>query len=141
MSKLLVPSINNGTPELTVCYRKYATLFFAAIIDQRESKLATIDLIELFVKILDRLFPDISELDIVYNYEKIIYVLEELVQGGMILETSLDKVLNVSQPTNPDWFCFFSRINFRQLKIKVLYWKAPERIPSLLVELPTCCLG
>ncbi|PNS15664.1 hypothetical protein CAC42_4116 [Sphaceloma murrayae] len=58
----------NDLPSL-VTYRHYATLYFILISTSTESPLALLDLIQVFVEALDRLFENVCELDLIFNFE------------------------------------------------------------------------
>ncbi|KAG9394776.1 Adaptor Protein Complex 3 subunit, sigma (AP3S2) [Carpediemonas membranifera] len=73
---------------LRIVYRRYATLFVCMIIDQCESSLAVLDLIQIFVETLDKVMENVCELDIVLNTDRVYMVLDELIMGGMVSETS-----------------------------------------------------
>ena len=62
-------------------------------IDNDENELASLELIHLFVEILDRYFGSVCELDVVYNFYKVYTVLDELLIGGEIVETSKTNIL------------------------------------------------
>jgi AP-3 complex subunit sigma len=63
------------------------------IADSCESELGILDLLQVFVHVLDSCFENICELDIVYHYDRVNYVLDEIVMGGMVLETSSEVIL------------------------------------------------
>lgn len=58
-----------------------------------ESPLALLDLIQVFVEALDRLFENVCELDLIFNFETLHAVLGEMIVGGVVVETGLDKVV------------------------------------------------
>ena len=60
-------------------YRLYATLMFVFVIDEAESELAVLDLIQVFVEVLDRSFENVCELDLIFNPDKVIMGLKDLV--------------------------------------------------------------
>ena len=72
-------------------YRHYATLYFILISTNTESPLALLDLIQVFVEALDRLFENVCELDLIFNFETLHAVLGEMIVGGVVVETGLDK--------------------------------------------------
>eukprot|EP00049_Salpingoeca_infusionum_P004929 m.85784 g.85784 ORF g.85784 m.85784 type:complete len:162 (-) comp12786_c3_seq1:327-812(-) len=74
-------------------YRNFATLFFVFAVDSSESELAIIDLIQVFVEVLDRVFKNVCELDIVFHIEKVHHILDEIVMGGLMLEARLEEIL------------------------------------------------
>jgi AP-3 complex subunit sigma len=82
----------NDAPSL-VTYRHYATLYFIVISTSTESPLALLDLIQVYVEALDRLFENVCELDLIFNFETLHAVLAEMIVGGVVVETGLDKVV------------------------------------------------
>lgn len=58
-----------------------------------ESPLALIDLIQVFVEALDRLFQNVCELDLIFGYETMHATLSEMIIGGVVVETSTDKIV------------------------------------------------
>lgn len=95
---LLAPSNTNtasdapDAPSL-ITYRHYATLYFIAISTSTESPLALLDLIQVFVEALDRLFENVCELDLIFNFETLHAVLGEMIVGGVVVETGLERVV------------------------------------------------
>lgn len=63
-------------------HERYASLFFVACIDQDDNELITLEKIHLFVEVLDRYFGNVCELDIIFNFHKAYYILDELFIGG-----------------------------------------------------------
>lgn len=76
-----------------VIYRHFASLYFVVVADSAESELGILDLLQVFVHVLDQCFENICELDIVYHYDRVNYVLDELIMAGMVLETNSDIIL------------------------------------------------
>eukprot|EP01115_Flamella_aegyptia_P002539 TRINITY_DN136628_c0_g1_i1.p1 TRINITY_DN136628_c0_g1~~TRINITY_DN136628_c0_g1_i1.p1 ORF type:complete len:166 (+),score=23.52 TRINITY_DN136628_c0_g1_i1:45-542(+) len=79
--------------ETRLIYRHYATLYFIFCVDGSESELGILDLIQVFVETLDKCFENVCELDLIFNLDKVHYYLDEIVMGGMVLETSLPEIL------------------------------------------------
>jgi hypothetical protein len=69
-------------PDTKIIYRQYATLFFVFWVDSSESELGILDLIHVFVETLDNCFESVCELDIIFNMDKVHYILQEIVMGG-----------------------------------------------------------
>jgi len=63
------------------------------IVDSSESELGTLDLITTFVEVLDASFENVCELDIIFHSDKVHYIIEEIVQGGLVLETNKDDIM------------------------------------------------
>ena len=92
--------VEGGTvlgPDVRVIYRHYATLFFVFCVDEAESELGILDLIQVFVETLDRCFENVCELDLIFYMDKIHYVLDELIVGGLVLETNMTDILSALQ--------------------------------------------
>ncbi|KAF4393271.1 hypothetical protein G4B88_002005 [Cannabis sativa] len=80
-------------PDTRLVYKHFATLYFVFIFDRSENELAMLDLIQVFVETLDKCFRNVCELDIVLNYSKMHTILDEIVFGGQVLETSSAEVM------------------------------------------------
>jgi hypothetical protein len=76
-----------------IIYRHYATLYFVVAVDTAESELGILDLIQVFVEVLDKCFENVCELDLIFHSDKVHYILDEVVMGGMVLETNIADVL------------------------------------------------
>lgn len=76
-----------------IIYRHYATLYFVFCVDSTESELGILDLIQVFVETLDKSFENVCELDLIFNVDKVHHILNELVMGGMVLETNMNEIL------------------------------------------------
>ncbi|KAH8927468.1 Adaptor protein complex sigma subunit [Atractiella rhizophila] len=79
--------------ELKVIYRHYATLYFAFVVDRGESELAILDLIQVFVESLDRIFANVSELDLIFHFPEIHLLLSCILSSGLVLDTSLESIV------------------------------------------------
>ena len=42
---------------------------------------------------LDRFFPNVCELDLIFHYEEVNAILAEVIQGGMVLETNINEIV------------------------------------------------
>ncbi|OEH75862.1 AP-3 complex subunit sigma [Cyclospora cayetanensis] len=80
-------------PNHRIVYRHFATLFFIFVTDELESDLAILDLIQVFVQVLDACFENVCELDLVFHHEKINYILDEIIVGGFVMDTAVDGIL------------------------------------------------
>jgi len=79
--------------EYKIVYKRYASLYFCMGVDQSDNELVTIEVIHRYVELLDKYFGSVCELDIIFNYEKALFMLDELLLGGEIQETSKKNVL------------------------------------------------
>ena len=107
-----------GGADYRLIYRHYATLYFVFCVDSSESELGILDLIQVFVETLDKCFENVCELDLIFHVEKVCfgifprfhpfislifllffmktkvhYILNELVMGGMVLETNMSEII------------------------------------------------
>ncbi|KAI2947832.1 hypothetical protein CBS147352_391 [Aspergillus niger] len=92
-----------------ITYRNYATLSFIMISTSMESPLALIDLIQVFVEALDRMFENVCELDLIFGYETMHAVLSEMIVGGVVVETNIDKIVSAVRDQE-DYVCFDGRL-------------------------------
>ncbi|GAA5980983.1 hypothetical protein JCM10908_003940 [Rhodotorula pacifica] len=81
-----------GDDDLRVIYRHYATLYFVFVVDQSESELGILDLIQVFVESLDRCFENVCELDLIFHFDDIHTLLNCIITGGLVLDTSLESI-------------------------------------------------
>lgn len=62
-------------------------------VDQQESDLGILDLIQVFVESLDKCFENVCELDLIFHSDKVSYILDEIIMAGMVLETNINHIL------------------------------------------------
>lgn len=110
-----------GGSDYKLIYRHYATLYFVFCVDSSESELGILDLIQVFVETLDKCFENVCELDLIFHVDKVScwqkfnesqflnilliclqvhYILNELVMGGMVLETNMSEILTRVEEQN-----------------------------------------
>lgn len=51
------------------------------------------DLIQVFVETLDKCFENVCELDLIFHADEVHHILNELVMGGMVLQTNMSEIL------------------------------------------------
>lgn len=78
-----------------VIYRRYAGLFFSVAADMSDNELSLLELIHLLVEVLDQYFGNVCELDLVFNFHKVFGIMDELVVGGEVIETSKQVILTL----------------------------------------------
>lgn len=57
----------------------------------------TMETIQHFVEILDQYFGNVCELDVIYNFDKVYYIVDELFVSGYLMESSKREILSVCQ--------------------------------------------
>ncbi|CAN6207321.1 unnamed protein product, partial [Urochloa humidicola] len=75
-----------------VVYRRYASLYFCMCIDADDNELEVLEIIHHFVEILDRYFGSVCELDLIFNFHKAYYILDEILIAGELQESSKKNV-------------------------------------------------
>ena len=63
--------------------------------DKNDNELITLEIIHQFVEVLDRYFGNVCELDLIFNFHKAYYILDELLVAGEQQETSKKAVLKL----------------------------------------------
>ncbi len=48
-----------------------------------------------FVEVLDRYFSNVCELDLIFNFHQAYFILEEMIVGGFIMESSKTRALKM----------------------------------------------
>lgn len=124
-----------GGSDYKLIYRHYATLYFVFCVDSSESELGILDLIQVFVETLDKCFENVCELDLIFHVDKVHFILNELVMGGMVLETNMTEILTRIEEQNKlekqevsffylktnHWFSIQARV-FYNIYCKFLGW-------------------
>lgn len=91
---------------------RYASLYFCCAVDRTENELITLEVIHRYVELLDKYFGSVRlishciyrhwfcfigfqvcELDIIFNFEKAYFILDEFLIGGQVQETNKKMVL------------------------------------------------
>ncbi|KAF8949942.1 hypothetical protein BGZ52_004256 [Haplosporangium bisporale] len=78
-----------------VIYRRYASLFFITGVDPQDNELITLEIIHRYVEVLDRYFGNVCELDLIFNFHRAYFILDELLIAGEMQESSKVKPLQV----------------------------------------------
>uniref|UniRef100_A0A0B6ZZP1 AP complex subunit sigma n=1 Tax=Arion vulgaris TaxID=1028688 RepID=A0A0B6ZZP1_9EUPU len=78
---------------MTVVYRKFTTLSLICGVTKEENELAVQELLNVFMDCLVSYFQNVSELDIVYNMERVYMILDEVIVNGSAAFTSKERVL------------------------------------------------
>ena len=64
-----------------VCYKRYASLYFLCAIEPQDNELLCLEMIHRYVELLDKYFGSVCELDIIFNFEKAYFILDEFILG------------------------------------------------------------
>lgn len=83
------------TTDTKVVYRRYASLFFIAATDNTDNELITLEIVHRYVEQMDKYYGNVCELDIIFNFQKAYFILDELLIAGEMQESSKKNVLRV----------------------------------------------
>ena len=96
-------------------YRRYASLFFIAGCDATDNELITLEIVHRYVEQMDKYYGNVCELDIIFNFQKAYFILDELLLAGEMQESSKKNILRCigQQDSLEDievstWFCYLS---------------------------------
>lgn len=78
-----------------IIYKRYASLYFICLTDKEDNELITLELIQHYVECLDRYFGNVCELDIIFNYHKAYYIIEEILSAGIIQESDKKAIMKL----------------------------------------------
>ncbi len=70
-----------------IIYKRYASLYFITLCDKDDNELIILEMIHHYVECLDRYFGNVCELDIIFNFHKAYYIIEEILAAGYIQES------------------------------------------------------
>lgn len=90
-------SAGSAPTQLKLVSKRYASLFFVAAITEDENELLVLEKIHHFVEVLDKYFRNVCELDLIYNFHRAYMLLDEVILGGELLESSKKSVLKSIQ--------------------------------------------
>jgi AP-1 complex subunit sigma 1/2 len=74
-------------------YRRYASLFFIAGSDSTDNELIALEIVHRYVEQMDKYYGNVCELDIIFNFQKAYFILDELLLAGELQESSKKNVL------------------------------------------------
>lgn len=83
--------------EYKLIYRRYASLYFCVGVDPSDNELLTLDVIHQYVEVLDKYFGNVCELDLIFNFHKAYFILDEVLVAGELQESSKKVIQRVVQ--------------------------------------------
>jgi len=90
---LPIPTLRYSSTDTKVVYRRYASLFFIAGCDSSDNELITLEIVHRYVEQMDKYYGNVCELDIIFNFQKAYFILDELLLAGEMQESSKKNVL------------------------------------------------
>ena len=82
-----------------IVYKRFAGLYFLFCVDFDDNELIHLELIQLFVEVMDQYFGNICELDIIFNFYKIYSIVDQMILGGEVLEVSKNVLISNMRKT------------------------------------------
>ncbi|KAH7647785.1 clathrin assembly AP19 [Cryptosporidium bovis] len=79
----------------TLVIKRYASLYFIACIDKKDNELLALEIVHHYVEVLDRYFGNVCELDLIFNFHKAYFILDEVIMAGEVEESSKKAALRV----------------------------------------------
>ncbi|CAK6980075.1 AP-4 complex subunit sigma-1-like [Scomber scombrus] len=79
--------------DFRLVYRQYAALYIVVGVTDSENELSIYELVHNFVEVLDKYFSRVSELDIMFNLDRVHVILDEMIQNGIVVETNRSRIL------------------------------------------------
>jgi AP-1 complex subunit sigma 1/2 len=64
-------------------------------VDKDDNELIVLELIHFFVEILDKYFGNVCELDLIFNFHKAYYILDEILISGHMQESSHKAIMKI----------------------------------------------
>eukprot|EP00055_Hartaetosiga_balthica_P018583 m.134823 g.134823 ORF g.134823 m.134823 type:complete len:148 (+) comp9746_c0_seq1:120-563(+) len=74
-------------------FRRYASLYFIVGADNDENELSILEFIHMVVETLDQYFEGVCELDIMFNIEKVHFILDEMIANGEVIENNKTRII------------------------------------------------
>lgn len=87
------PQADGLCQDSKVVYRRYASLFFIAGCASDDNELITLEIVHRYVEQMDKYYGNVCELDIIFNFQKAYFILDELLLAGEMQESSKKNVL------------------------------------------------
>jgi hypothetical protein len=84
---------SHSSADTKIVYRRYASLFFIAGCDSTDNELITLEIVHRYVEQMDKYYGNVCELDIIFNFQKAYFILDELLLAGEMQESSKKNVL------------------------------------------------
>ena len=86
--KLTSSSHASSRQNIKLIYKRYASLYFIVGVDNSDNELIALEVIHEYVEVLDRYFGNVCELDLIFNFHKAYYILDEVIIAGELQESS-----------------------------------------------------
>lgn len=68
--------------------KRYASLFFVTCVDETDNELLVLEIIHHFVEVLDMYFGNVCELDLIFNFHRAYFILDEVLLAGELQQSN-----------------------------------------------------
>jgi hypothetical protein len=85
------PYINNEKRKLV--YKSFGGIYLVLIIDECENELASLDFINVIMKVFDEIFKGVCEIHMIVNPDKLYFIIDEMICGGIVIETNKEDII------------------------------------------------
>ena len=83
-----------------VIYKRYASLYFVTCTDPDDNELLTMEILHMYVEVLDKYFGSVCELDLIFNFTRAYWILDEIVLSGEIQDCSKAAILHAARASD-----------------------------------------
>ena len=135
----------NPYQDSKIVYRRYASLFFIAGCASTDNELITLEIVHRYVEQMDKYYGNVCELDIIFNFQKAYFILDELLLAGEMQESSKKNVLRVIsaqdgiEDTEVSWhglLALWGSYTVFQFEEEIYLRATPSTIPHALTHIP-----
>jgi AP-3 complex subunit sigma len=107
----IIFDLDFGGQNRKIVFRLFGTIYLIMIIDDLENELAMLDFINVVIGVLDDVFKGVCELHLIMNPEKIYFLVDEMISGGSVIETSRSEITAnyLDKMKDDDNYKFFSK--------------------------------
>eukprot|EP00703_Trepomonas_sp_PC1_P001031 JAP95575.1 Sigma adaptin [Trepomonas sp. PC1] len=85
---------------LKLVYRRYAGLYFSICCDVDDNELAMMEAIHLFVESMQQFFGTVCELNLIFDFNKVHLILDQIILAGQMQETSINSIQSAMRQVN-----------------------------------------
>ncbi|KAM3144260.1 AP-3 complex subunit sigma-1 [Paramecium bursaria] len=75
-----------------IIIQMFGALYFIAIIDEDESELGILDLIQNIVELMDKMFDNAQEIDMLHQPDRMNMLIDEVIVAGIVVEANLSEL-------------------------------------------------
>lgn len=109
-----------NSTDTKVVYRRYASLFFIAGCSSTDNELITLEIVHRYVEQMDKYYGNVCELDIIFNFQKAYFILDELLLAGEMQESSKKNVLR----------CISQQDSLEDMEVRFSMWPSLDRLAT-----------